>query len=169
MKNPSNNTVNVYQQQMATTQEVFHVLADGVGRMENMWLEQSGKVMGEQLKLFQAIAATQDPQEFATLPFTFLSHTPEDLMNVQRQMLEVVTDTQTKISDTLNKHAVALKSKEKPFLASDITNNTIGLAGVCYSAWHKAIQDAMELTNQSFKKAIPTAPIVPNAASGNKK
>ncbi len=158
MKTQSDNTLNVYQQQMATTQEVCHVLADGVGRMENIWLKQTSRAIEEQIKLFHAVTATQDPQELTTLPFTFFSHTPEDLMNTQREILDVVTETQTKISDSLNKHAAVLKTKEKPFLASNITNNAIGLTGVCYSAWQKAIQDAIGLANLGFK-SLPAMPL----------
>ncbi|NYT64780.1 phasin family protein [Alcaligenaceae bacterium] len=114
MKNQIDNTGNVYQQQVASTQEICHILIESLSRIENIWLTQTSKALEQQAKLLHAITETQDPQGLSILPFSVLSRTPEDLISAQREMLEVVTQTQAKITEALGKHAEALKPSKQP-------------------------------------------------------
>lgn len=109
MKTETDTALDAYQQQLVVTREISEAFFEGAGRIENVWLEQTGRILDEQLKFFRATAAVQDPQGLATLHSAFFSQSPNELLKAQQQILNVVTDTQTRISKILSKNASTLK------------------------------------------------------------
>ncbi|WP_353148864.1 phasin family protein [Pollutimonas bauzanensis] len=110
MKTETDTALDAYQQQLVVTREISEAFFEGAGRIENVWLEQTGRILDEQLKFFRAAAAVQDPQGLAALHSAFFSQSPNDLIKAQQQILNVVTDTQTRISKILSNNASLLKA-----------------------------------------------------------
>jgi hypothetical protein len=154
MKTETDGILDAYQQQIVAARDVSEAFFEGTGRIENVLLEQTRRAFEEQLKFFQATAAVRDPQGLAAVHSAFFSHSPEDLIKAQRQILDVVIETQTKICDTVGKNMSALKVGAKPLWAASATNNPDGSAGALYSAWHKTFQDTVELASLGIK-ALP--------------
>lgn len=170
MKVETNNIPDAYQQQIATMREISEAFLEGTGRMENMWLEQTRKIFKEQLKFFHATTAIREPKELAALHSAFFSHSPEELIKAQQQILSVVTETQTKINEVLSKHIGTLKIEDKSLRgAMNTTGGATGLAETCYSAWHKAFQDTMELASLGAKALPLSAPEPSNTPPTSKK
>ena len=152
MKIETDNALDAYQQQIAATREISEAFLECTGRIENMWLEQTRKIFEEQLKFFHATTAVREPQGLAALHSDFFSHSLKDLIKAQQQILSMVTEMRTKISEAFSKHVSTLKTEGKSlWWATNTTNSATDLVGTCYSVWHKAFQDTMELARLGAK------------------
>lgn len=168
MKTETDGALAAYQQQMAVAQEMSEALLEGVDGMEHVWLEQARGMLEEQLKFFQAAIALRDPQGLAALHTTFFSHPPKELFKTQQQLLNTITETQTKISDALGKHMARLKTEAKPLWTADTEGKGKGPAGAFYSVWSKMLQDSVELASLGMK-ALPPATSTPGNLLVSKK
>lgn len=164
MKTETEGILDTYQQQIEATREVSEALFEGTSRIENVLLEQARKAFEEQLKFFQATAAVRDPQGLAAIHSAFFSHSPEDIIKAQRQILDVIGETQSKIFDAVGKHMSMPKTGGKPLWATQAISNADGSAEALYSAWQKVFQNAIDLTNLGVK-ALPLS----DADSASKK
>jgi phasin family protein len=167
MKTEADSNLGAYQRQMAVTQEICEAFIEGTGRIETVWFEQTRKAIEEQLKFFKASAAVRDPQGLAALHSAFFSHSPEDAIKAQRQIVDVAIETQSKISDALRKHMNALKGA-KPLWGANGDKNADDSAGALYSAWHKAFQDAIALASIGVKVPQLSTPASGSTAEGDK-
>lgn len=155
MKTETDSAFAAFQQQVAVAQEMSEALLEGVEGMEHVWLEQTREMLDEQLKFFQAAAALRDAKGLATLHAAFFSQPPKDIFKAQQQLLNTMTETQTKISDVLGKHMAQLKTEAKPLWAADKGDKAVGPAGAFYSIWNKMFQDTMELASLGMKIRPP--------------
>ncbi|NYT64252.1 phasin family protein [Alcaligenaceae bacterium] len=169
MKTEKNTVLDAHQQQLAVRREISEVFFEGAGRIESVWLEQTGRILDEQLKFFRATAAVNDPQGLAALHTTFFSRSPSDLLDTQQQILSVVTETQSRIREFLSKHISSINADEKPLWGAANTTNIVNdLTQTCYTAWHKAFQGAMDLASLGVK-AIPLSLPEPGSIPTSKK
>ncbi|WP_193090609.1 phasin family protein [Advenella sp. FME57] len=154
------NALELYQQQVEVSREISELFFDGTGRIENMLHEQTHRMCEEQLKFFQAAAAVRDPHGLMSLYSAFFSDAPNECIRMQQQILNVTTETQTKIFDIVNKNMNVMATRAS-FLQTAAGSDT-NSASALYSVWQKSFQDAIDLATQGVK-AMPS--VVPH--SGN--
>ena len=152
MKTVTDTNLEAYQEQLEATRQMLEAIFDGTGRIDNVVIEQTRKAFDEQVKFFEAIAAVRDPQGMTALHSAFFSHTPQDFVKAQQQILSVVSETQAKLNECMTKRITAMKPDVKPFWATRSTQEDASNSmETLYSAWNKAFQDAVTLANHGMK------------------
>lgn len=169
MKAETDGAVATYQDRMAVVQEVSEALLEGVERMEHVWLEQTRKVIEGQSEFCQAALTLRDPQGLAALYAAFFSRSPRGIFESQQQILDMMTEMQTKISDALGKHMARVKMESEPSRVANTEGKAGGSADSFHSAWNKAFQDAIELASLGMGALPLGVPNHSNPPAGKKR
>lgn len=160
MKTEDTNPLDMYKDQITAMRETTEAFFEGSARIETLLVEQTRKLLDDQMKFVQATAAIRDPQGLAALYTAFFARTPDDLIKVQQQIVGAISDTQARIGETMNKHMNALKADTRPFGLANSTEALTNAPETLYSAWQKALQTAMNVTKgemQNYASLFPRA------------
>src|SRR5690606_26740263 len=133
---------------MRETTEAFF---EGSAKIETLLIEQTRKLLDDQMKFIQASSAVRDPQAMAALYAAFFAKTPDELIKVQQQIVGAMSDTQTRIGETLGKHMSALKAGADSLGLPNTTERLDNAPENLFSAWQKALQAAMNVTADGMK------------------
>jgi phasin family protein len=159
MQTINNPVLDSYQKQIDASRHIATVVFDGTDRMEHLMLDTTRKAFDERMKFYQALAAVRDPQGFAALQSAFFSHTPEKMLKVQQELMEIFTHTQKEISQTMRQFTAEVNfndthgSMEKNLDTSPQANHT--LTGI-FSMWDKAVKDTVAMATGTAAAIFPT-------------
>lgn len=156
----TNPVLDTYQQQIDASRHIAEVVFIGADRMEHLMLDTTRKAFDERLKFYQALAAVRDPQGIAALQSAFFSHTPEKMLKVQQELMEIVTHAQKEISQTMRQYTAGLNGNgARNFSASgsDTATHTNHALTSMFSMWDKAFKDTVAMATGTVASILPAA------------
>jgi hypothetical protein len=123
----------------------------------SFWRETMETVANKTLNVQQKhMDATKEIAEVSL----FLSHSSEDFVKAQQQILSATAETQSKIWGALNKYMGVLTTDDKSSQTAAADGSENGL----FSVWQKSFQEAMEQVSQG--RAMP--PFASNSGNGSR-
>jgi phasin family protein len=163
MQNPAASMMQSYQQQLDASRHIAEAVFDGTDRIEHLMIDTTRKAFDEQMKFYQALAATRDPQGIAALQTAFFSHTPEQMTKVQQELMKIVVDAQHQIASTMEQYKIGLNGglsqpmneAMSAFNQSTVSGSpaTNALTNV-YSMWDKAFKDTFAMANRTMAAVL---------------
>jgi phasin family protein len=160
MQTTANPVLDTYQQQIDASRHIAEVVFDGADRMEHLMLDTSRKAFDERMKFYQALAAVRDPQGVAALQSAFFSHTPEKMLKVQQELMEIVTQAQKEINQTMLQYRAGLNGNgaDNPMtLNSDSSHRTNNTLTSMFSMWDKAFKDTVAMATGTVTSILSPA------------
>ncbi len=168
MHNPANPMMQSYQHQIDASRHIAEAVFDSTDRLEHLMIETTRKAFDEQMKFYQALAATRDPQSIAALQAAYLSHTPEQMTKAQHELMRIVAEAQQQIASTMAHYKTALNGDaplpRNEALASTASPATNALANV-YSMWDKAFKDSFAMANRTMTAVLAPPKTATNGAA----
>jgi phasin family protein len=159
MQTIPNPLLNTYQQQIEASRHIAEVVFDGADRMEHLLLDATRKAFDERMQFYQALAAVRDPQGVAALQSAFFSHTPEKMLKVQQELMQVVTQTQEEVNQTMLKYRTGLNGNglQTNFASSlNDSNNGNSYLTSMFSMWDKAFKDTVAMATGTVTSILTT-------------
>jgi phasin family protein len=158
MQTIANPLLDSYRQQIEATRHIAEVVFDGADRMEHAMLDTTRKAFDERMKFYHALAAVRDPQGVAALQSVFFSHTPEKILKVQQELLQIISQTQDEIKQTMLQYkaelngigandATALNSGNTPHANSALTG--------ILATWDKTFKDTLAMATGTVTSILP--------------
>jgi phasin family protein len=160
MQTTANPVLDTYQQQIDASRHIAEVVFDGADRMEHLMLDTTRKAFDERMKFYQALAAVRDPQGVAALQSAFFSHTPEKMLKVQQELMEIVTQAQKEINQTMLQYKAGLNgnSAHNPITSnSDNSDRTNTALTSMFSMWDKAFKDTVAMATGTVASILSPA------------
>jgi phasin family protein len=157
MQTTTNPALDSYQQQIDASRHIAEVVFDGADRMEHLMLDTTRKAFDERMKFYQALAAVRDPQGIAALQSAFFSHTPEQMLKVQQELMRIVTDSQEKIAKTMQFYKNGFNGSDASRLtAADAagSSHTNGALTSMFTMWDKAFKDTVAAATDTLTTVL---------------
>jgi Phasin protein len=157
MQTDNNPILESYQQQMDASRHIAEVVFDGTDRMEHLVLDAARKAFEDRMKFYQSLSTVRDPQGVAALQAEYFSHTPEHLFRVQQEWMHIVTESQEKISKTLQHYKAGLNGDgaSRPMTVdSDSASDTTSALTSMFSMWDKAFKDTVAIATNGMASAL---------------
>lgn len=82
-----------YHRQLEASRNFAKSLLDGTQKMELLVMDSTRRNLDKMLDFAEACAAARDPEGVSTLQYTFFGHSPEELLEAQKQMTDIVLQT----------------------------------------------------------------------------
>jgi phasin family protein len=157
MQAMTNPALDTYQQQIDASRHIAEAVFDGTDRMEHLMLDATRKAFDERMKFYQALAAARDPQGVAALQSAFFSHTPEQMLKVQQEVMKIVTESQDQINKTMQHYKLGFNGQSAetsmPSNSENAQTSTNALTSL-FHMWDKAFKDTVALTTGSIASTL---------------
>jgi phasin family protein len=147
--------MNLYSNQIEVSQEVASAMFHSVEKAEKLILGAARQQFDEQIKFAQSLAAVRDPQGVATLQKAFFGHSPERAMDYQKQVLQIVMETNSAIGHALESYMRGVKEGANGLTqaghgaaASSGNGNPASAGNAFFPMWEAAFKEFAKNANQ---------------------
>jgi phasin family protein len=173
MQNTAGSMIQSLQHQVDASRHITDVVFDGTTRVEHLMIETTRKALDEQMKFYQALAATRDPQGLAALQTEFISRSPEQMSKVQQELMKIVVDAQHQIADKMEQYKVKLNGGMSPPkneavpVFNQLPNGLSATSAITsvYSLWENAFKESVAMANRTMAAALAPPTAVPNGVA----
>lgn len=160
MQTNSNPVLDSYQHQMDTTRAVAGVVFDVADRMEHLVLDATRSAFDERMRFYQALSDVRAPQDLLAFQAEFFSHTPERLLKVQKDWMQIATESQEKISEVVQHYHADLAgtgTAQSFAIDSNTATHTNSALTHIFSMWDNAFKEAVAMATSGMDSVSPRA------------
>ncbi|GAB3553205.1 hypothetical protein GCM10027343_39740 [Noviherbaspirillum agri] len=162
MQNVFNPMINMYQQQLEASRRFADAVLSGAEKIDRVMIGATRHAITEQLNLAQAIASARDPRGVGSaMQSTFMSRSPEDAVNYQRELVRVFTEVQSDIGRSMqdyierlgtNAAGSTMRMSERPVETAQAQTNDAAFNPMTsmFSVWESAFKDVAALAKRNM-------------------
>lgn len=156
--------VGVFQTQLEASRRFADAIFAGTEKLDRVMIDATHHAFNRQLNLAQSMVTLRDPQSAATaLQSNFLSRSPDDAMNYQKEVMRIFAEMQNDIGKSLHEYVEQLGTNA----ATAATNTAMPMDAVrghandavynpvvsMFSVWESAFKEVAELAKKNMVAA----------------
>lgn len=156
--------VGVFQTQLEASRRFADAIFAGTEKLDRVMIDATHHAFNRQLNLAQSMVTLRDPQSAATaLQSNFLSRSPDDAMNYQKEVMRIFAEMQNDIGKSLHEYVEQLGTNA----ATAATNTAMPMNAVrghandavynpvasMFSVWESAFKEVAELAKKNMAAA----------------
>lgn len=156
--------VGVFQTQLEASRRFADAIFAGTEKLDRVMIDATHHAFNRQLNLAQSMVSVRDPQSAATaLQSNFLSRSPDDAMNYQKEVMRIFAEMQNDIGKSLHEYVEQLGTNA----ATAATNTAMPMDTVrghandavynpmasMFSVWESAFKEVAELAKKNMVAA----------------
>jgi len=158
MQNASNPLVSMYNTQLEASRRFAEAVFSGTEKIDRVMRGATQRAFNEQLNLVQAITTAGDPRSVGTtLQSNLFARNPDDAMNYQKEIVRIMAEMQTEISQSMQDYMDQMRSSTAPSAARSLhagqgQANTTAFNPMTsmFSVWESAFKEVAEMAKKNM-------------------
>lgn len=151
----------VFQTQLEMSRRFADAIFTGTEKLDRVMIDATHHAFNRQLNLAQSMVSVRDPQSAATaLQSNFMSRSPDDAMNYQKEVMRIFAEMQNDIGKSLHEYIERLGTNAATSAAmpmetvrGHVNENVYNPVTSMFSVWESAFKEVAEMAKKNMVAA----------------